>query len=386
MRSLFQSDNMGVRPATIDTEGVNQYNIFRGYFENISYEDNQLTVDGWMISHQGAYESYVLFINGVRKATAKKALRPDVAKALPDIDNAEECGFHFCVNLTERDLRFPVELCVKGSVLQTEPGRMETAFWIDMYDRLKTPPKHLIERVDGTGIAAFFQLKGAQNYWELVRAIEKQRTLKSIETMMDWGCGCGRLTGFFCNYSDIPNVYGCDIDTEAIAWCHSNYPDHKFAKIPLMPPTKYADNKFDLIVSFSVLTHLERSAQIAWLKEMERILKPDGLLLATVHGFTAAKAMVGAEAAYQVKRDGIHDELQDSALKGVAPDGYYRTVFVTPEYVRNQWTEILSVLDYIEQGASNFHDLVVMKKRNKQGAAPAKLNEGFKNGEKPLQK
>ncbi|MDP8244007.1 MAG: class I SAM-dependent methyltransferase [Candidatus Hinthialibacter antarcticus] len=378
IQNLFSGSTDANQLQTLDTDSVDQYNVFRGYFENIELEDNRLVIDGWMLSHQGSYDAYVLYINGVRRATAKIVARPDVATALPDILNVENCGFHFEAPLNEKDAQSPIHLCVRGSVLQTEPGRMETAYWLDMNERLKAPPKHLIERVDGTGIAPFFLLKGAQNYWELIKAIEKHRTLNSIDTMLDWGCGSGRLIGFFAEYSDIPNIYGCDIDSEAVAWCHSNFSKQKFAKIPLMPPTKYAEDKFDLVVSFSVLTHLEREAQAAWLKEMERILKPGGLLLATVHGFTAAKAMLGVETAYQVKRDGIHDELKDSALKGVAPDGYYRTVFVTPEYVKKTWTETFNVVDYIEQGASNYHDLVVMKKRNKDGAAPSKKS-GFNN-------
>ena len=370
IRNLFSGSSDANQPPTIDTEGVDQYSVFRGYFETIEIEGSQLNVDGWMLSHRGAYDSYVLYINGVRRATAKIVSRPDVAKALPDIAKVENCGFHFETKLNEKDAQSPIHLCVRGSVLQTEPGRMETAYWVDMKKRLKAPPKHLIERVDGTGIAPFFLLKGAQNYWELIKAIEKHRPLQSVDCLLDWGCGSGRLIGFFAEYSNISNIYGCDIDSEAVAWCHSNFPKQKFAKIPLMPPTKYAEDKFDVIVSFSVLTHLEREAQAAWLKEMERILKPGGLLLATVHGFAAAKAMLGVEAAYQVRRDGIHDDLKDSALKGVAPDGYYRTVFVTPDYVKKTWTDIFNIVDYIEQGASNYHDLVVMKKRNLEGAAP----------------
>lgn len=363
---------------TIDAESVDRYSVFRGYFETIECANESLIVDGWMLSHNGPYESYTLYVNGVRRSTAKIVVRPDVADALPDITNAANCGFHFEVKLKEADLQSPLLLSVRGCVMQTEPGRMETGFWFDMAECLTAPPKHLIERVDGTGIGSFFFIKGAQNYWELVKAIEKHRPLQSVETMLDWGCGSGRLIGFFAEYSGIPNIYGCDIDSEAVAWCHSNYPHQKFAKIPLMPPTKYADDNFDLIISFSVLTHLEREAQLAWLKEMERILKPGGLLLATVHGFIAAKAMLGAGTALQVRRQGIHDSLLDSALKGVAPDGYYRTVFVTPEYVKKEWTKYFNILEHIEQGASNYHDLVVMKKRNVEGAAPTPKRKEFR--------
>lgn len=344
--------------------------VFRGYFERIEIAEGRLIVDGWMISERGAYEGYTLHVNGVRRANGKRVARPDVVQALPGIPNAEHCGFHFETPVQISQPDECLHLSVRGSIMQTEPGRMNTGYWPDMESRLPIPPSHLIKRVDGTGQGQFYLLKGAQNFWEIKRIVETRTPLHAIDAMLDWGCGSGRLIGFFQAYSPIKQLYGCDIDAEAVAWCHSNFEGAKFARIPLMPPTKYPGDRFGLIVAFSVLTHLAKDALDAWLQEMERILKPEGLLVATVHGKTAAQAMLGVEQAEEAMAGGFHDSLRDDALKGVAPDGYYRTVFISETYVRSAWSERFVIVDYIEQGASNFHDIVVMKKRNRTGAVP----------------
>ncbi|HAT59452.1 MAG TPA: class I SAM-dependent methyltransferase, partial [Opitutae bacterium] len=49
-------------------------------------------------------------------------------------------------------------------------------------------------------------------------------------------------------------------------------------------PTRYRSSSFDFIYAFSVFTHLTHELQTLWMAEMRRLLKPDGLLLITVHG------------------------------------------------------------------------------------------------------
>jgi hypothetical protein len=41
---------------------------------------------------------------------------------------------------------------------------------------------------------------------------------------------------------------------------------------------------FDIVTSWSVLTHLRRDVQLDWLKEMSRIIAPGGLFSASVSG------------------------------------------------------------------------------------------------------
>ncbi len=172
------------------------------------------------------------------------------------------------------------------------------------------------------------------------------------------------MSGFFLKYTDIPQIQGCDIDAEAIAWAQKNFPRGIFSAIPFHPPTQYKANQFDLIISFSVLTHLDRENQNDWLDEMQRIAKPGGLFIATVHGIKAAQVILSKSDVEVLRREGIHDSRRDNVLEGVAPKDYYRASFQTQDYIRRHWNRYFDLIDVIEQGASNYHDIVIMRKRD----------------------
>jgi SAM-dependent methyltransferase len=82
-------------------------------------------------------------------------------------------------------------------------------------------------------------------------------------------------------------AFGIDIDPDNISWAKQNLPAIDFRIGPLLPPTDYPDGSFDLVYGISVMTHLTRAVQIAWLREIERILEPGGLALLTFAGDTS---------------------------------------------------------------------------------------------------
>jgi SAM-dependent methyltransferase len=158
-------------------------------------------------------------------------------------------------------------------------------------------------------------------------------------------------------------VHGCDIDGEAVEWCGQNLDSGEFSVIPPFPPTSYPDSSFDLIIGFSVFTHLTREAQGAWLSEMSRLIAPGGLFLASVHGESVTGDQV-PERIQDLMRKGILDDAQDATLNGIAPDGYYRGVYQTHEYTLREYSRYFEVLDYIKRGVGNRQDLVVMRARS----------------------
>lgn len=158
-------------------------------------------------------------------------------------------------------------------------------------------------------------------------------------------------------------LYGCDIDSEAINWCMNNLKNVKFNIIPPLPPTDYPDNFFDIVIGNSVLTHLTRDVQFLWLEELNRIIKKDGLLLATVHGEYAAFFQF-QNYAKSILKDGIYDGTIDGTLGNIAPKDYYRSTFQSQEYTKREFGKYFEVLDYIEKGSLNFQDIVVMRKKN----------------------
>ena len=207
-----------------------------------------------------------------------------------------------------------------------------------------------------------FKVSGLKTLGEFMEPLHRHANLSRIRRALDWGCGCGRLTMFFLAAKDGPEVFGCDIDAEAIAWCNEFLEPAAFAVIEPMPPTAYPDAHFDLILSYSVFTHLTRQVQQAWLAEMYRVLAPGGFFLASTHGIFAHQFSSGSTSA-QFPPEGIVDLLIDSTLGEIAPKDYYRATFQSKEYTLCEFGKYFQMVEYIERGANNFQDLAVMQKR-----------------------
>ena len=110
------------------------------------------------------------------------------------------------------------------------------------------------------------------------------RDLYSFENVLDFGCGCGRALRHFHDHPLSFQMYGTDIDAEAIAWCRRKLPFVTFRVNDPLPPLPFAAGTFDLIYAVSVFTHLDEGHQLAWLKELKRVSKPGAILLLSAHG------------------------------------------------------------------------------------------------------
>ncbi len=129
------------------------------------------------------------------------------------------------------------------------------------------------------------------------------------------------------------------------------------------------------MLAYSVFTHLEPEVQFAWLGELRCVLAPRGLLLASIHGPLAASgsfpdpprgrlsSLFGRGRAPSVLKDGFFDAGEDAALAGIAPEGYYRGSFQTPEWTRREWSRFFQILEIREGGMNSHQDLVVLERR-----------------------
>ena len=140
------------------------------------------------------------------------------------------------------------------------------------------PPRRLMVRVAGTGDAAWFLRSGRAGY----DAIAAHAPLAELESVLDFGCGCGRVTRWWNDFHGA--IAGSDVSGPAIDWCRANLPFGRFERNALAPPLVFEDESFDLVYALSVFTHLTADLQLAWRDEVRRVLRPGGLLLLTTHG------------------------------------------------------------------------------------------------------
>jgi SAM-dependent methyltransferase len=140
------------------------------------------------------------------------------------------------------------------------------------------PPRRLMVRVAGTADADWFLRSGRAAF----DAIAGHVPLAEIDSVLDFGCGCGRVTRYWSDFAG--SVSGGDVSGKAIDWCRQNLQFGHFEVNRLQPPLAFEDESFDLVYALSVFTHLTDELQLAWRDELRRVLRPGGRLLLTTHG------------------------------------------------------------------------------------------------------
>jgi SAM-dependent methyltransferase len=219
------------------------------------------------------------------------------------------------------------------------------------------PPPSIMDRATGNHDAATFRDTGRELAGIFTEIVVED--CPPGPRVLDWGCGPGRVTAHLTR-SDW-QIEGCDIDAEAVAWCAANIPGAAFQVTGLAPPLPYGAATFEAVIACSVFTHLQAAAQHEWLAEIARILRPGGILAASVHGQPAADAYMPL-LPHILRDNGIFDGLIDTSLDGIAPQGYYRVTFQSEDYTRREWDRYLDVIEYREAGLTPTHDLVICRK------------------------
>jgi SAM-dependent methyltransferase len=151
----------------------------------------------------------------------------------------------------------------------------------------RQPPVELIRRV-GWNIHSrnpleVYEQRGREQ-WEFTCSLLPDDWSFAGRRVLDFGCGIGRMLRNGPEHDPAGEYWGADIDARSIEWLKQNAspPLHVF-RAPELPPTSLPDAHFDLIYAYSVFTHLSASWS-AWLIELHRLLKDDGILIATVFG------------------------------------------------------------------------------------------------------
>lgn len=208
-------------------------------------------------------------------------------------------------------------------------------------------------------------LRVGRTVGENIQAILKSqgKSLFDFGKVLDFGCGCGRVTSQFRARPANCELHGTDIDPRAIAWCQRHLGFASWNVNGFMPPVGFAEDTFDLIYAISVFTHLDENYQFAWLQELKKILKPGGMILLTIHGestfgeLTPEERRLAADGrgfCYKVRRTGR------LKLDGL-PD-FYQSAYHSKRYIAGQWSKYFKILLHVEKGINNHQDAILMVK------------------------
>ena len=158
------------------------------------------------------------------------------------------------------------------------PKRSAKTSWLPI------PPDELIGLIAGhTDRNAF----AVSRVWSVDKLLEQLATAgvssSDFRTVLDFGCGCGRVLSGWVLKGTPHDLYGCDVNERLVSWCAQNLPA-KCRVIAPEPPTPYESDFFDLVYGVSVFTHLGLRSQRAWVAELHRIVRPGGYVYMSFHG------------------------------------------------------------------------------------------------------
>jgi SAM-dependent methyltransferase len=233
------------------------------------------------------------------------------------------------------------------------------------------PGEELTARVTGVTDRKWFFETGQRSVADTKAVLSLLgRDMASFETILDFGCGCGRMLLWLEEVGAKADLHGVDIDERAIRWVGENIP-YVTAKVnqPL-PPLDYPDGFFDLVFNHSVFTHIDEQYQDLWLSELRRVTKPGATLLLSVHGenaffeYETASRNAGGHPQVvrdQLARDGIAYIREDPWVGSPFPD-FYHTTFHAPWYVFDHWSRWFTIKAYVPRGSLNHQDLIMLER------------------------
>ncbi len=331
----------------------------RGSINDLLFGDDALHIAGWILASEGPMDGLRVVVDGRELAAATTVERDDVARAFPLFPWARTSGFHCVAPFSAVAPSSWIDIAVVGDARGSPLAVMDCEV-IPGYENIAAdPPAHLMERVIGAAAPRAFRLEGLRTTSDLLRVLRRHRSLDTIGRLLDFGCGCGRVTRFLRSRLPRAEISGCDVDAEAVAWCSEHVDGIDFRRVDELREA-YPDRSYDVVIAYSVFTHIAADEQPHWLRECARLVAPEGLLLASVQGPTAARIAGTASILDQLDRTGISDETVDSALDGVLPKGRYRSVFQDPAYTQRVWSSVLPILDYVERAGGGLQDIVVL--------------------------
>jgi len=244
------------------------------------------------------------------------------------------------------------------------------------------PPVELRSKVADPDVEAFLWT-GFVDSVRMLSCFEQHHALHSEGPfdVLDFGCGCGRLLRFFEPVHGQWRAVGADANPKLASWCRDHLRSISIVQNTVDGPMDGPSERFDLIYCLSVFTHLSEHKALRWLKEVERLLRPGGVFVATTHGETALNTIEGSTAhrsmlditdeqvrlvRNKLDREGFaylpyrHDVLD---LAGVGED--YGNSFTAPSYIRQHWaSDSFELCDVLPGGLRGWQDLLVFRRRS----------------------
>lgn len=223
-----------------------------------------------------------------------------------------------------------------------------------------------------TSLSGEKAIKEAFDFFKIAKNQSKklQIPFNKNSKFLDFGSGWGRISRCFLKDLNSENMFGIDVFAYIVECCKKVMPYGNFSVCDFSPPTDFNNDTFDIIVSYSVFSHLPEDLHLKWIQEFSRILKPNGILVVTtfakdfVFFCKSALAKPSKSEWHKTMADAVKKEYStyENALKEYKsgnffhlptgggyflPKENYGWTVISKNYIKKNWKENFSFKKYI---------------------------------------
>jgi len=184
-------------------------------------------------------------------------------------------------NLISPELNYQKKIAVLKALIETNS---EILTQIGL--KIVAPPSHIHSTDFGKGKLGDFHCPDMiVDCWQRFDVLPA-----SGEKVLDFGCSSGRVIRNFQSFLPDVQWYGCDPRQSSIDWAQETFPEINFFCSNEEPPlNNFSDSSLAGAYAISVWSHFSKPLALRWFEEMARIIKTNGFLIFTTHGFRSVK-------------------------------------------------------------------------------------------------
>lgn len=198
--------------------------------------------------------------------------------------------------------------------------------------------------------------------------------------LLDFGCGWGRFSQVAQRHFSPERIYSVDVQKEALELCRNSGLRTNLVQVPMLPPSDIEAESIDLVIAYSVFSHLSEEVHWAWLQEFLRILRPSGVLAVTTrhrgfikyaeslrgqnnlppHAVGLANISWNAQAALDAYDRGeyVYGEYPEGGRIGKG----YGEACISFAYARDNWSNLFDKISFVEANAKIDQSVIVARK------------------------
>lgn len=244
------------------------------------------------------------------------------------------------------------------------------------------PEKFQMQFTGRSGRLAFEQaLQGVNGFLGQARELGLDFDDPGVR-VMDMGCGWGRLTQTLLRDFEPEQIIGADVMPDAIRTCQELRIPGELMLMDYFPPTGLADASVDLVIAFSVFSHLSESAHLVWRDELARILRPGGVFAGT----TRPRSFMVYVTKLREQAEAVPDHARGGALSfqgsenwleqydrgefcfdrphpGHWPGDYYGEAAVPRRFILERWAERFDKVTFLDDREHGLFDQAMFAAR-----------------------